>query len=212
MWLDVQDRRPQQHQHQLVHLHAHQDRPLADAIGQDARRQRDDHQGDHQDDLGDGRASLPLDLGGGRGDRQEDHQLLPGIVVECREELRVMNSPRIGCFAGMVAAGCRSRSSPLSTSPAPFEMNRRSSLPYHVRNGGTRAIDASERRRNPHPAPQSRRGRPRVRCRSGFEVGWPRSDYSGEATSQEASSQPAGSHRIDRRANSSDVVCRPGSR
>ena len=31
-----------------------------------------------------------------------------------------MNSPRIGCFTGMLASGCRSRSTPLSTSPAPF--------------------------------------------------------------------------------------------
>ena len=82
-----QHRDARQHQRQLEDLGADDDRPLAEPVGQHARRHRDEHQRDHQDDLGDRRVLLPLLRARGRGDRQQDHDLLPGIVVERPEEL-----------------------------------------------------------------------------------------------------------------------------
>ena len=82
-----QHRDAREHQRQLEDLGADDERPLADAVGQHARRHRDQQHRDDQDDLGDRRMLLTHLGGGGRGDRQEDHDLLPGVVVERAQEL-----------------------------------------------------------------------------------------------------------------------------
>ena len=84
------------HEQDFRQLHGNDDGSLADPVGQEAGRERADHEGNGQDAEGDGGLELGRRLifgtsgcqvGRRRLDRQESDDQFPGVVVEGPEEL-----------------------------------------------------------------------------------------------------------------------------
>ncbi len=97
-----------QDQHQLDDLHRHDDRPLADAVGDDAPWQRKQEEREHEDDLHHRRLLLFRGLSDHDGDQEQGDDLLPGLVVELPECLRNQQAPQTA-LPGRGRSGCRGK-------------------------------------------------------------------------------------------------------
>ena len=85
---------PGKHQGQLEHLHRDDHGPLADAVGNEPARQREQEKRTHQDDLDDRRLLTLLGLAHDHGDQEQRDDLLPGLIVELPDRLGRRESPQ----------------------------------------------------------------------------------------------------------------------